>query len=134
MTNSTLNLSAAMQEALNNFTYSDKLASCYDSAGRMSIECINKHICPQIPAYFVKTGFWIVVVYIVVTWLLWWFMNHGYKLLKYENDDLETSLKAFVGDFRELDTRIYWDTFIRDKLTKLLIGFVVVMVYMFWKM
>ena len=121
-----------MQQALLNMSFTDKYADCFDSLGRMSIECVNKYICPQIPAYFVKTGFSIVVIFVLISWLLAWFMNHGYKLLKYGINDLESGLKGFTGDFRELDTRIYWDSFVRDKLSKLLLGFVIIMIYLFW--
>jgi len=119
--------------ALNNTIYMivDPYKECFLN-GQMKLECINRYICPQIPKYFVKTGFLIIIAYILISWLLWWFFRHGYKMIDYSKYSREDAFNRFVGDLREESTRIYWDYFIRDKLAKLLLGFVVVMVWLFW--
>jgi len=85
-----------------------------------------KSVCSQINNYFIKTGLIIVIIYIFFCWFNWWFFNYGYKKLKYDNN---SKFWKYIGNLDYLENRIYWDNFIKMKLLKLTIGFIVVMLY-----
>ena len=79
--------------------------------------------CNQLNDYFINTGIIIVVLYIFFSWFNWWFFNKGYKLIPNE------TIK-YIGNLNKLETRIYWDTFIKDKLSKFMLGYIVVVIYL----
>lgn len=89
-------------------------------------ECLHKYFCPQLSSYFVKAGIFIVVLYIVMGWLLWWFFNHGFKLWSYNP---KNRFDRFIGDLKLKENRIYWDSWIRSRLNKLMLGYIVVVIY-----
>ena len=78
--------------------------------------------CNQLNSYFIKMGIIIVVLYIFFSWFNWWFFNYGFKLLPYKKYKI-------IGNLYERDTRIYWDNFIKLKLSKLMVGYIVVVIY-----
>jgi len=90
---------------------------CLNSANAYSKECLYKTLCPQFSSYFINYGIAIIIGYIIISWGLWWFFKHGYK--KIDNINLNS-----------LDTRIYWDTFIRHKLSLFMLGYISVVVYL----
>lgn len=104
---------------------------CLTKDGVYSPECLLKWFCPQIPEYLIHTGLIIIIVSVVVTWGLAWFLKHGYKSLDYDNAP-EWVFQIF-GDLRNFETRIYWDAFVRDKLLKVALGFIGIVIYFFWK-
>lgn len=116
-----------------NLTFQYAQSKCVDSTGRVSVECISRDICPQISKYIPSMGLKIIIGYVVISWLLWWFMKWGYKLIDYSEYDPKSLVWGIVGDLRELNTRIYWDSFVRDKLGKLCLGFVIVITYLYWR-
>lgn len=128
--NNTLNLS--FDSIMGNFSNSNMVtplgvpSECYNmESGRIvyNADCMIKNICPQLNSYYVRMGIIILVSYVVISWFSWWFFNHGYKLTP--NHKL-----SFFGNFHVLDTRIYWDTFIRSKLLKFSMGFIAVVVWL----
>ena len=101
------------------------LDMCLTSEKALSKECIIKNFCPQLSHYFVNTGIIIIALYIAVSWVLWWYMKKGYMKYPLPNT-------AFYGDINRLETRVYWDNWVKTRLTKLLIGFIVVVIYLNW--
>jgi len=95
---------------------------CY-SKGKYSIECFYKTICPQLNHHFITLGITIIIIYIVVSWFLWWYLNYGYK-------GFYIKPNSIIGDLNNLETRIYWDTWIRARLTTLCIGYIAMVVWL----
>ena len=87
-----------------------------------------RNVCEQINNYFVRTGIIIIILYLFFCWFNWWFFNYGYKLKIFNYDKL-SKFGKFVGDLNNLDTRVYWDNFIKSRLLKLTIGYIVVTIY-----
>lgn len=100
---------------------------CMIKGNQFSFECIYKTLCPQIPAWLVKTGLYIIIIYILVSWLLWFYFRFGYKIWK-------PNPNKFIGDMSNIETRIYWDSWIRIRLTKVMLGYIAVVVYFNWGM
>lgn len=70
-----------------------------------SAECLHKNFCPQFNEYYVNTGIFIVLLYIIGTWLNKWFFSSGYKMIPYEgNKDIE----EWIGDLNSFEVRQYW--------------------------
>lgn len=89
--------------------------------------------CNQLNDYFVRTGILIVILYIFFSWFNWWFFNYGYIKLNdyfYLKDDINPRVRDFFYNLNKLETRIYWDIFIKDKLSKLMLGYIVVVIYL----
>jgi len=98
-------------------------AKCMIRKNAYSTDCLYKTICPQFNYYFIRTGLIIVIGYIVIKFLMWLFFKHLYKRLpnkKYK----------FWGNFHNIETRIYWDSFINARLTKIMLGYIVIVVYL----
>lgn len=92
---------------------------------RYTPECLNKWFCPQISGYFVKGALALVIVYIVVTWLLWAFWRYCDKI-----DWGKASpfvLWVLGGNPNIYENKVRIELFIRDKLEKVLIGFLVIL-------
>lgn len=98
----------------------------------INIKYFYKDICTQMSDYFVRTGIIIVCLYIFFSWFNWWFFNKGYKLISYKYYDQTTSFGKYIGNLNNLKTRIYWDIFIKDKLSKFMLGYIVVVIYLNW--
>lgn len=99
-------------------------------AGRgINIQHFYKDICSQLNSYFIRTGIILVCLYIFFSWFNWWFFNYGYKKIDY---DKHSWFGKFIGDLDNIDTRVYWDIWIRNKLSKLLVGYIIVVVYFNW--
>jgi len=79
-------------------------------------------MCEQLNSYFIKMGLAIIILYIVSSWFLWWFFKHGYKMLN--NKKI-----GFIGDLSQLETRIYWDNWIRLRISKIMLGYILVNVW-----
>ena len=97
---------------------------CMQPGKTYSPECLQKWFCPQISSHIVNSGFWVVGLYIGLQWLLWWFFNHGYKMLADEKIPL-------VGNLYDVQTRIYWDVQIRFYASKMLLGWIVMVLYFY---
>lgn len=104
-----------------------KIDLCRISGTDLSTECLYKMLCPQFNSYFINMGVIIIVSYIVISWFLWWFMKYGYKHFKY---DKNSDIGCFLGDLDKLETRIYWDSWVRARLSKLMLGYIVIAVYL----
>jgi len=87
----------------------------FDSLGSYS------SLCGQFNTYIVKLGIIIIISYIVLYWFLWWFLNYGYKKLK--------SPLPYFGDLKIIDNRVYMDSWIKNKLSKFMLGYITVIVY-----
>lgn len=87
---------------------------------------IKDFVCYQLNHQLIKTGIIIVVLYILYTWFSVYFFNSWYKKFKY---DKCSAIGRFIGDLDILNTRLYWDIFIRDKFAKVMIGYIVMIIY-----
>ena len=95
---------------------------CFEN-GQYSIECLYNTICPQLNSYFINTGIAIILIYILMSWLLWWYFKYGYK-------KFPIPANKFIGDMRNIETRIYWDCWIRARLTTLCIAYIAMVVWL----
>ena len=112
-----------------NVTYGRVSDICYGN-GQYSPECLTKWFCPQISHYFVNMALSLAILYVISTWLLWAYW-------RYLNDSIdwnEISAKSpfiFIllgGDPRIYENKVKIELWIRDKLEKLILGFLVI----FW--
>jgi len=78
--------------------------------------------CIKLNDWLVHTGLVIIFAYIALTWLSWWYFNHGYKRFPYDN--------KFLGNVQRKENRIYWSVFIRDRLLKVCVGYIAILVYL----
>ena len=115
--NNTINLSI---NNLSQFTFSNQ---------RIDIMQVYKSICGQLNSYFIRTGLILICLFIFFSWFNKWFFNKGYKLISY---DSSKGFGRFIGNLDSIDTRIYWDNWIRHKLSLVLLGYIAVVVYFNW--
>lgn len=116
--------------------------ACLSGDNMFSLECVYNQICPQFNSYFIKMGIIIIIAYLLMTWFLWWFLNYRYskkpsrfniinKIYSKFNYITETTgfIKVF-GDLKDIDQRIFLDGYIRNKMLKLAVGFIAVVVWL----
>lgn len=117
--------------------------SCFKQGG-YSIECLQHMLCPQFSQWIITAGILVVSSYIIVGWLLWaywqfifprinwsklyernpWLLNpYGFYIGKFYIN------LFYFGDLRYASRRIFWDSFIRERMNKLLIGYIAVILY-----
>jgi hypothetical protein len=123
---SSSNLSNLSLNAFANLTsnpYSLTYPSECLNEGRYSIECLQAVLCPQFDSYFINVGITIIIAYIALSWLLWWYLKHGYKWFP-------VPINKFWGDITQLDTRLYWDTWFRARIAKVMLGYIAVVVWL----
>jgi len=101
------------------YGYNPNLPETCWSGTKYSIECIYDVICPQINHHFVKTGLIIVITYIIISWVKWWFLNHGYK--KFDKTAHLTR-----------EDRLYYNTWIMDRIIMVSIVYISMVVYLSW--
>ena len=112
---------------LTNISISD--LTKFNAPTRMDAGVYYRTVCEQLNTYFIRTGIILVILYVFICWFNWWFFNYGYKKLNY---DSSKGFGKFIGNLDNRDTRIYWDIFIKEKLTKLLVCYIVVVIYFNW--
>jgi len=112
--------------ANSNYTGIDK---CMTQAHAYSTECLYRTLCPQFNHYFVNMGLGIIIFVIVLSWLKWWYLTKGYTRFGYS---IDSSLTKWIGNIYHIETRQKIDVWINARVQKLLIGFIVVMVYLSW--
>ena len=105
---------------LSQFTFSNQ---------RINIKEVYQSICTQLGDYFIRTGIILICLFIFFSWFNWWFFNYGFKKIDY---DKGSKFGRFIGNLDNKETRIYWDMWIRHKLSLLLIGYIVVVIYFNW--
>ena len=96
---------------------------------RIDIVDVYKSICDQLSSYFVRTGLILIGLFIFFSWFNWWFFKYGYKKIDY---DKSSGFGKFIGDLDNINTRIFWDVWIRHKLSLVLLGYIAVVVYFNW--
>ena len=96
---------------------------------KIDMRVFYKSLCQQFNSYFVNMGITLICLYIFFCWFNWWFFNYGFKKFDY---DKSSGFGKYIGDLNNRDTRIYWDIWIKNKLSKLLVGYIVVVVYLNW--
>lgn len=89
---------------------------------------IYNSICSQFDNYILYVGIGLVVGYIILSWVLYWFFNYGYKKLTYKKDN-----EKFHTDLTIERNRVYWYLFILDKMIKLFMGYTIIVVYILFK-
>lgn len=104
---------------------------------KMDIRYYYGSVCSQLNNYFIKTGLIIICLYIFICWFNWWFFNYGYKHFNnfiFLTFDEKSKIRKYIGDLDNLNTRIYWDIWIKNKLMKLMVGYITVVVYLNFKL
>ena len=99
----------------------------------MDIGIYYKDVCEQLNHYFVTTGLILICLYVFICWFNWWFFNYGFKKIDYFKEidyNKSSEIRKFIGDLNNLETRAYWDIYIKSKLMKLLVGYIVIVVYL----
>lgn len=107
--------------SINDGFISDYPIECYGH-GQYSIECLYKTICPQLNSHIINFGIGIIIIWVLLSWFLWWYFNFGYKKFMINN--------SFVGNMEFIETRIYWDTWIRARVMTLCIGYIALVVWL----
>ena len=101
-----------------NFTFNPNVTQYHNE---VNIAEFYQNICGQLNHHITYTGLWILIIAIFIHWFNWWFFNHGYKYFN-------------VKSLEDIDNRIYWDTWIKAKLIKLMMGYITLVVYFnLWK-
>lgn len=112
-------------------------AQICEKDGAYSVTCLNAYFCPQISQYFVWTGIYIIIGVIVASWALNWLLTHGYKRLK-PHEDIYIKfyfLEAWIPlNLNNFANRVWWDTFIRDKMLKICLIYIGILIYYFLRL
>lgn len=115
---------------LTNFTIEKVSDICYGN-GQYSPDCLNKWFCPQISHYFVTYALIITITYVAVSWLLWAYWQWINEKLPWEEithcRGFNAVVMQVVGDLRIYENKVRLEFFIKDKLEKLLLGFVIIL-------
>jgi hypothetical protein len=103
---------------------------CRTAEGALKPECLYRDFCPQISAYVIHAGITVCVAYVLGGWLLWAFWKWVNPCIDW-GDIYQASpgLLKYLGDFRQEETKRYWDSFIRDRLSKLMLGYIIIVVW-----
>lgn len=86
--------------------------------------------CFQLSEHIIKLGIVSILLYIIYTWLSYYFFTKWYKYIKYDKNNF---ISRFIGNLEDRERRLYWDFFIRDRFTKIFMGIVIVVIYFVWK-
>jgi len=105
-----------------------KIEDCAVTSDTFGVGCLYKIICVQMNDYFVRVGLFIIIFYIFLSWFLYWFFNKGYKNVKPK----DTRFWRYIGNLEILETRVYWDQWIRFRMSKVMLGYIAIVVYMNW--
>ena len=95
-----------------------------------SPDCLVKWFCPQISHYFVNMALSLIILYVLFSWLLWAYWAYIHDKIQWE---ALVASKPFItvllgGNPRAFETKVRVELWIRDKLEKLMLGFLVI----FW--
>jgi len=95
---------------------------------RYSPECLNKWFCPQINSYIVKTAFTIIILYVLTTWLLWAYWRFMHDKIEWDEILPKYPIISYFlgGDPRLFENKVKIEIWIRDKLEKLMLGFLLI--------
>jgi hypothetical protein len=81
---------------------------CVTTSG-IKPECIYQQICSNLNDYIIYTGITVLILYVITSWVCW----------------LVFSKDIFKIDY---DKRIFWNNFVRDKMSKILAGYITVVI------
>lgn len=102
---------------------------CMTYTNQYSTECIYQTICGQLNHWFLVMGILIILLWLVMSWLKWYFFRFGYKkILRFY--DPTSAFWKYVGNLEYNGTRIYWDIWLDRRLTKFMLGYIVVMLWL----
>lgn len=88
-------------------------------------------VCKQFDNYILHYGIGIIIIWIVVSWVEYWFFNYGWKKIIYPDRKNEV-VEKFKLDFRKEENRIHWYFFINDKMMKMAVGYIAVVIYLLY--
>jgi hypothetical protein len=95
-------------------------------------------LCGQLDKYILHWGIGLIIFYAIMSWLVWLFLEYGYKYIKYSDGEFKCyKFFIFKMDFTKYDlriweNRIHWQLFFMDKMIKIFIGYVIVVVYLLY--
>jgi len=80
-------------------------------------------LCKTFDSYIINTGIVIIISYILIYFFLWWFLKYGYK-------KLNSRTLLYFGNLEIIDNRIYMDNWVKARISKFMLGYIVVVVYL----
>jgi len=95
----------------------------------IEINQFNKLVCDQIHGYLVYTGIIVCLIYVMGNIFINWYFTKGYKGYVYRP---ETATGKIIGNLHDKETRYYWTEWIKNKLSKLLLGYSIAVIYLNW--
>jgi hypothetical protein len=119
---------------------------CLNMDGSYKTECLARSLCQGLDGWIIKGCVILIMLYIVITWLSYWFAQHDMN----KNENLKVFLKLFtirlcfidghfVAEMSEelLDlskpaNKYYWIVFFKEIGYKVTIGFIVFLLIMRW--
>ena len=98
--------------------------------GAYTPECLYKWFCPQINHYFTSYALGIIIAYVVVSWLLWALWRFGWNKINWTKIMAENPITVRIlgGSPFDYETKVRVELWVRDKIEKIMIGFLAV----FW--
>lgn len=116
-----------------NLNFTSPADICLEN-GHYSQTCLNKWFCPQISSYFTNTALTLIILYVVFTWLMWAYWRWVHDKIDWAEI---TQRWPFVAvwlddpDPLSLRSKVRIELFLRDKIEKLMIGFLVIFYYFY---
>lgn len=98
-------------------------STCMLKNNIIDVQCVYSEICGQINHHFLKIGIYLVIGIIIVTWLKSWYLKKGYLKYPVKNN-------KYFGDINRFETRIYWDSFIDQRIIRVCIGYILVVIFL----
>lgn len=99
--------------------YDSLPAECLIEGNRYNAQCLNEWFCPQISGHFIKIGIILIITYIIASWALNYMMTKGYKRLPEK--------------WHSYEYRVYWLDWIKSRFIALFLGYIVMVVWWFYK-
>ena len=81
-----------------------------------SLECVYAKICPQLTTHFITTGIIILSLYVVTSWVTWWFFKYGYKRYNF---------KSLENEFN----RLWWHDWIKARFLMIMTLYIVMVIW-----
>lgn len=114
---------------ISNISALEKAADICLGSGQYSPDCLNKWFCPQISSYFTNTALTITIAYIAVSWLLWAYWRWIHDKLDWKDIIAKMPVIGLLwgGDPLAFENKVKFELFVRDKLEKLMLAFIVIL-------
>lgn len=109
--------------------YNPNLPKVCWNGNEYSLEYMVNQICPQINAHMLNVGIGLIIAYVVVGWGSWWFFNYGWKRIP--PYDTSKGFGKYIGDIAKIETRIYWDTWLKARVSRAMLFYITILLVFF---